>query len=303
MTPIIQCHDLNKSYGSKQALNQVSFTLEQQPHGATALVGPNGAGKTTLFNILANYQRASSGQVTIFGHAPHSDALLGQISSLPQDALLDPAFTIGQQLSFYAKLQGYDHKSANDETHRVLELVNLSEVVNQRPTSLSHGMKKRVAIAQALIGTPKLVLLDEPTAGLDPASARQVRSLIADLSDQAHFIISSHNLSELEQLCHTVLLLEQGTLSQQLIGQVNNNAVQHISLQLVTSSNNELLTVLKQLPGLLTLNPEQKSRLHIEYDATQAPRFDRQLLDCLYQHKIEYRQISKGKSLEQQLFE
>ena len=315
MTAIIQCRDLTKRFGGKLALNQVSFTLgassdesrgdgfNSPRRGATALVGPNGAGKTTLFNILANYQQPSSGDITLLGHAPGASALLGRISSLPQDALLDPAFTIGQQLTFYAKLQGYTSSGAQLETDRVLQLVNLSEVLSLRPTSLSHGMKKRVAIAQALIGSPQLVLLDEPTAGLDPASARQIRALIADLSEQAHFIISSHNFSELEQLCDTVLLLEQGVMSQQKIGHANDNLVQHLSLQLVTPADNEVVALLNKLSGLISLNNQQKNRLVISYNGQEQPRFDRLLLDCLYQHGIDYRQLVKGQSLEQQLFD
>jgi len=313
MTAIIQCRALTKRFGSKLALNQVSFTLgtgsgeaddlDSPLRGATALVGPNGAGKTTLFNILANYQQPSSGDITLLGHAPGASALLGRVSSLPQDALLDPAFTIGQQLTFYAKLQGYTSHGAQLETDRVLALVNLSEVLALRPTSLSHGMKKRIAIAQALIGSPQLVLLDEPTAGLDPASARQIRALIADLSEQAHFIISSHNLSELEQLCDTVLLLEQGVMSQQQIGHASDNLVQHLSLQLVTPAENEVVALLNKLPGLISLNNQQKNRLVMSYNGQEQPRFDRLLLDCLYQHGIDYRQLVKGKSLEQQLFD
>jgi len=313
MTAIIQCRALTKRFGSKLALNQVSFTLgtgsgeaddlDSPLRGATALVGPNGAGKTTLFNILANYQQPSSGDITLLGHAPGASALLGRVSSLPQDALLDPAFTIGQQLTFYAKLQGYTSHGAQLETDRVLALVNLSEVLALRPTSLSHGMKKRIAIAQALIGSPQLVLLDEPTAGLDPASARQIRALIADLSEQAHFIISSHNLSELEQLCDTVLLLEQGVMSQQQIGHASDNLVQHLNLQLVTPADNEVVALLNKLPGLISLNNQQKNRLVMSYNGQEQPRFDRLLLDCLYQHGIDYRQLVKGKSLEQQLFD
>lgn len=302
MTAIIECLNLSKTYGTKPALTNVNFILENNNQGATALVGPNGAGKTTLFSILANFQQATSGQVTIFGHAPGSAALLGRVSALPQDALLDPLFTIKHQLSFYARLQGYNAKQAISETQRVLELVNLGEALNERPATLSHGMRKRVAIAQALIGQPQLVMLDEPTAGLDPANARNIRTLITDLSEQAHFIISSHNLNELEQLCSTVLMLDQGALSQQLIGQTTDSSQQQLSLLLAEPATTELLTVLENLSGVSEVRVQQKNRLLIHYNANQAPRLDGQLLDCLAQHHIEYRQLTKGMSLEDQLF-
>ncbi|MFT7185315.1 MAG: ABC-2 type transport system ATP-binding protein, partial [Pseudohongiellaceae bacterium] len=164
MSGIIHCENLSKRYGSNLALDNVSFELESG--SPIALVGPNGAGKTTLFSILCGYLNPSSGRVSLLGHKPGSSKLFGQVSALPQDAQLDPSFTIHEQLSFYARLEGYDGKAAKIEASRVLELIQLTEAMSSLPSSLSHGMRKRVAIAQALIGKPKLVFLDEPTAGL-----------------------------------------------------------------------------------------------------------------------------------------
>ncbi|BFL83480.1 hypothetical protein LFREDSHE_19300 [Shewanella baltica] len=168
---LIQCQGLSQLYGSKKALNDVNFSLEA---GAPiALVGPNGAGKTTLFSLLCGYLSPSAGTITLLGEAPNSPKLLGKIAALPQDAVLDPNLTIVSQLSFFARLQGMGVEQARQEAIRVLTLVDLADVAEQKPPSLSHGMSKRVSIAQALIGSPELVLLDEPTAGLDPANAKK----------------------------------------------------------------------------------------------------------------------------------
>ena len=301
MSSLIECSNLSKNFGNKQALKNVSFSLDIAK-GATALVGPNGAGKTTLFSILCNYQLATSGKVSIFGHAPGSNSLFGKVSALPQDAQLDPRFAISHQLSFYAKLQGYSTKQAKIETQRVLEIVDLSEVLNSRPAELSHGMRKRVAIAQALIGQPQLIMLDEPTAGLDPANARKIRKIVTELSDRAHFIISSHNLSELEQLCSTVLMLDQGVLSQQAIGEVSANALQQLTILIEPQQGINALQILQQVSDVVSVKQNHHNSFILDYDAAQTPTFDVTLLQALHQHKLPYRQLSRGVSLEEQLF-
>mgnify|MGYP000530715091 FL=1 len=299
MSSLICCQGINKFYGSKQALKDVTFELEQGT--TTALVGPNGAGKTTLFSILCNYHLPSSGEVTILGHKPGSNALFGQVGALPQDAQLDPRFAIKHQLELYAKLQGFSKKQAAIECQRVLELVDLSQTLNERPGALSHGMRKRVTIAQALIGSPKLVMLDEPTAGLDPANAKNIRQLVMDLNGEANFVISSHNLDELEKLCDTVLLLEQGKLTQQKVGHVSADNTRTMTL-LLDGSNDSAIAVLKQLSAIISVEPLNKQEFILNYDGSLNPNFDIELLQTLQQHNLNYRQLTKGLSLEQQLF-
>ncbi len=299
MSSLICCQGINKFYGSKQALKDVTFELEQGT--TTALVGPNGAGKTTLFSILCNYHLPSSGEVTILGHKPGSNALFGQVGALPQDAQLDPRFAIKHQLELYAKLQGFSKKQAAIECQRVLELVDLSQTLNERPGALSHGMRKRVTIAQALIGSPKLVMLDEPTAGLDPANAKNIRQLVMDLNGEANFVISSHNLDELEKLCDTVLLLEQGKLTQQKVGHVSADNTRTMTL-LLDGSNDSAIAVLKQLSAIISVEPLNKQEFILNYDGSLNPNFDIELLQALQQHNLNYRQLTKGLSLEQQLF-
>lgn len=299
MSTLISCQQLNKYFGNKQVLKDISFEI--QAGEITALVGPNGAGKTTLFSILCNYLFPTSGNVTVFGEKPGSSQLFGKVSALPQDAQLDPNFTIKTQLEMYAKLQGFNNQQAKIECLRVLERVDLLDVVNQRPSTLSHGMSKRVSIAQALIGTPKLVLLDEPTAGLDPANARSIRQLVMNLSGETSFIISSHNLDELERLCSSVLLLNHGELSQQVIGKQRHQSLQTLTLLLeaTTPTTIELLNTLQGIKNVENIN---KQEFLLKYDPLITPDFDIKLIQALQQHGLVYRQIAKGLSLEQQLF-
>jgi ABC-2 type transport system ATP-binding protein len=276
MSYLIEARNLSKSFGQKTVLQDLTFSL---PAGEPiALIGPNGAGKTTLFSLLCGYLPASSGELKVLGHKPGSSALFGRVSALPQDAMLDPNFSLLTQLSFFGQLQGMNKSTAEAESRRVLSLVDLAANADQKATALSHGMRKRVAIAQALMGSPELVMLDEPTAGLDPVNALQVRQLIAKLSNEASFIISSHNIFELERLCGTVLYLEHGKL------------VQHV------------LPILRQLPGVISVSDSQKHEYVLQFDAELAPDFDLTLLMALRQHGWRYRMLTKGQTLEQQLF-
>lgn len=299
MSYLIEARHLNKSFGAKQVLQDLSFTLSAgEP---IALIGPNGAGKTTLFSLLCGYLPPSSGELTVLGHKPGSSALFGRVSALPQDAMLDPNFSVQAQLSFFGQLQGMTKAAAAAESLRVLALVDLASSAALKATALSHGMRKRVAIAQALMGSPELVMLDEPTAGLDPVNALQVRQLIANLSGEANFIISSHNIFELERLCGTVLYLEHGKLVQQ--SSVQNASTQgYLTLTLEAGSYPDLLPTLRSLPGVIAVSDSQKHEYVLQFDAELAPDFDLTVLMALRQHGWRYRQLTKGQTLEQQLF-
>lgn len=300
MRNLIQCNNLSKQFGSKYALKRLNFELDA---GAPiALVGPNGAGKTTLFSILCGYLPPSDGEVTIFGHKPGSNALFGEVAALPQDAQLDPRFSIAHQLMFYAQLQGFSKKTARAEAQRVLELVELSDVIDEKPGALSHGMRKRVTIAQALMGSPKLIMLDEPTAGLDPKNARNIRQMVAELSDLATFIISSHNLQELERLSQTVLYLEHGQISQHSDISSKSQTTGFLTVQMEVNGDIDPTTVFSDLVGVTGVSNSQKNDFVIEYDINASDDLDQRLLACIASNGWNYHQLIKGKTLEEQLF-
>ena len=298
MTVLIQAQGLSKNYGAKRALDNVSFEINK---GApVALVGPNGAGKTTLFSLLCGYILPSSGKLSVMGHTPGSAALFGKLTALPQDAQLDPRFSIAHQLNFYGQLQGLSGAVRKKETARVLELVGLSEVAKQRPDDLSHGMRKRVTIAQALIGSPEIVMLDEATAGLDPIHAREVRELVSSLSNEATFILSSHDLTELERLCSQVLHLDKGVLSEHQARSRTQDNKHFITLQL----NQQYDDVEAKLAGLAHVHHvymSQAKEYVIEFEKTAEP-FDINLLHFCYQQGWQYRQLVNGHTLENQIF-
>jgi len=297
---LIECEDLGKRYGSTRALDSVTLQLEAgQP---IALIGPNGAGKTTLMSLICGFIRPSSGVVRVFGARPGSRTALRKLSALPQDASMDPAFTIERQLRHYADLQNLDRIDSRNEPGRVLELVQLGDRAKSKASQLSHGMRKRVMIAQALIGSPELVLLDEPTAGIDPPNVKIIRELIANQADSATFIISSHNLDELEKVCTSVIHLANGQLQGvKSIDESDNDGFLTISLR-QSDGSADPMPILQTLQGAINVTRRSALDFTIEYNRQSDPDCDIRLLQLLAERGIGYRRLIRGRSLEDQLF-
>jgi ABC-2 type transport system ATP-binding protein len=205
----IRLEGLVKHFGRVRAVDGVDLVV---PKGSLfALIGPNGAGKTTTFGLVCGWLRPTGGQATVLGASPwRAVHLKGRLAALPQDAALPPNTRVLDSLAFYGRLQGLNAGRARTEAAAALDRVGLAEWGKARASSLSHGMAKRVGLAQALMGTPELILLDEPTAGLDPKSAHWVRELLRGFQGKATVVISSHNLQELEALCDHAAILDHG---------------------------------------------------------------------------------------------
>jgi ABC-2 type transport system ATP-binding protein len=207
----VRVSGLTKRFGSKTAVDGV--TLEIAAGEVFGLIGPNGAGKTTTFSMLAGYLRPSEGTVEVLGFAPTAvDALRARLGVLPQDAVLPAGDTVGEFLVHMARLQDVPKTKAVECARQALDEVDGRDWWAQRCGSLSHGMGKRVALAQAFLGQPDVVLLDEPTAGLDPRVAWEVRRIIKAKKGRLAIVISSHNLQELEEICDSAGILDHGKL-------------------------------------------------------------------------------------------
>ncbi|WP_076420032.1 ABC transporter ATP-binding protein [Colwellia sp. UCD-KL20] len=299
MSLLIKVEGLNKKYGNKHALKNVNFEINKGD--PVALVGPNGAGKTTLFSILCGYIPYDSGNVSILGESPSIAAVNQTFSALPQDAQLDPKYSIESQLKFYAQLQGFSTKQSLIEAHKVLDMVGLEDNYKVKPLELSHGMRKRAAIAQSLIGAPQLVILDEATAGLDPKHAKDIREIISNLSNEITFVLSSHDLSELERLCDQVLYLENGELKehQTLTSKDDYN---YLTLRMKQHSDSFVKEV-SMLPSVQNVSQLQGKEYLISYtqlDNTEP--FDVTFLKYCHEQNWIYSQLVNGKTLENQLF-
>ena len=201
--------NLVKRYGRRRALDGFSLAV---PEGCVlGLVGANGAGKTTWMMSVAGLVRTDGGEIDLLERGPF-DAQVhsGRVAILPQDSDLPLETTAEGFLVGLGRLQGLSVAKAQDEAHRVLAAVNLTDRAKASVRSLSHGMRKRLMAAQCFLGNPELILLDEPMDGLDPEEAVRMRSLILGGSRKRTLIISSHDLSGLERICTHIAFVESG---------------------------------------------------------------------------------------------
>ena len=209
---MIATQNITKYFGSFQALKGVSFEIKKGE--IVGFLGQNGAGKTTLMRILTSYLSASSGSVTIDGMdvAKDSLAVRQKIGYLPETPPLYMNMTVKDYLKFAASIKDVPAQHLKRKVDKTLEDCQLVGVKGKTIGALSKGYKQRVGIAQAIIHEPKLLILDEPTSGLDPIQNLQVRKLIKSLKDERTVILSTHILSEIEQIAQRVLIIKSGQI-------------------------------------------------------------------------------------------
>ena len=246
---MIEVSHLTKKYGGHLAVDDVSFTVEDgQIYG---LLGPNGAGKSTIMNILTGYLSATSGQVTVAGHPlpEEADEAKACVGYLPEQPPIYPEMTVGEYLNFVAELKKVPRAQRKEQVLRAARRTGLEKVLPRLIRSLSKGYKQRVGIAQALLGNPKIIILDEPTVGLDPAQVIEMRKLIRELGKAHTVILSSHILSEVQAVCQQVLILSKGKLAASG------------TLQELTADGRSLEEVFLALTGAQT-DPEEEEEPH-----------------------------------------
>ena len=211
-TAAVRGDGLSRRYGATRALDGVDIALER---GITGLLGPNGAGKTTLLTILATVSEPDAGRVSAFGFDPRDAAerveIRRRLGYLPQELGYHRHFTVAGFLDYVAILKEItDRRRRAEEVARVLAAVSLEDRARTRIRSLSGGMRQRLGIAQALLGQPDLLILDEPTAGLDPEQRLRFRELLSDLPGNPVIVLSTHQADDIAAICPTVIVLLQG---------------------------------------------------------------------------------------------
>jgi ABC-type multidrug transport system ATPase subunit len=210
----LQFRGVVKYYGRLRALD--GLDLDVSRGSIFGLVGSNGAGKTTAMAIALGLLRAGEGQIDVLGEGPFSpERHAGRVALLPQDSQFPPHARIEELLRYYGRLQGLTVASLAPNIAELLDWVHLSDRRRSPVRTLSHGMKRRLSIAQAFLGKPELVLLDEPLNGLDPKEAARVRDLIRERRGHQTIVISSHQLTDIEALCDHVAFVEKGKLVRQ----------------------------------------------------------------------------------------
>ena len=309
---------VTKTFGLKNAVDDLSMVV--RAGSVYGLIGPNGAGKTTTFSMMAGYLRPSSGELEILGFAPDQvEQLRGQLGVLPQDALLPANDRVGEFLTDMAALQGIASAKAVGRAREALEEVDGQPWWRKLCGALSHGMAKRVQLAQALLGDPKVVLLDEPTAGLDPRVAYDVRQIIKKRKGRCTLVVSSHNLGELEEVCDAAAILDRGRV------------VAAGTMTELTAATEEVRFKISPLSGVPTSgpsDPDAKNPLVMvqelpivsiaEYDAERGElvvHFDRSkpevdaehvigsVLRVLLDHGVRISGVTKGRGLERRVMD
>lgn len=209
---MIEVKNLVKKYGSHMAVDHLNFTVKSgQIYG---FLGPNGAGKSTTMNIMTGYLGATEGQVLVNGHDILEEPELAKryIGYLPEMPPLYMEMTVREYLYFAAELKKIPRKEREDQVQRVMMLVKLTDAQQRLIKNLSKGYRQRVGLAQAILGFPEIIILDEPTVGLDPKQIIEIRELIRELAKKHTVILSSHILAEIQEVCDYIMIISKGKL-------------------------------------------------------------------------------------------
>jgi len=257
---VIEVRNLVKRYGRRCAVDHLSFTVEDgQIFG---FLGPNGAGKSTTMNIMTGYLAPTDGEVLVDGHniLEEPEEAKRRIGYLPEQPPLYPDMTVREYLSFVAELKGIAKKERKEQLAKAIALTHLEDAERRLIRNLSKGFRQRVGLAQAILGFPKVIILDEPTVGLDPRQVVEIRDVIRQLAEDHTVIISSHILSEIRAICDQVLIIRKG----RLVACDTPDRLEEIlsadgSIELVAKGSQEAVAaVLQSVPGITqqTVSPQ-----------------------------------------------
>jgi len=261
---MIQVEGLTKDYGARRAIDALTFHAEKGE--ILGFLGPNGAGKTTTMRILAGYMPPTAGMAKVAGYDVVEQSLdvRRRVGYMPETVPLYPDMTVFEYLKFMADLRHLP--DAEDRVDGVLEIVHMEERAGGYIANLSKGMLQRIGLAQALLHQPEVLILDEPTIGLDPAQIREVRTLIQDIGRERTVLLSTHILSEAQQICNRVLIINKGRIiaedSPQHL-QSRLTGAQRVSLK-VGNDTNGLEVLLRDIPGVSRVSGMAEGYFEVE---------------------------------------
>lgn len=249
---MIEVRNLTKKYGGTLAVDNISFTIE--PGKIYGLLGPNGAGKSTTMNIITGCLAATSGSVKIGGQDIFEDPIEAKrhIGYLPEIPPLYTDMTPYEYLLFVAEAKGVDYDNTFRQVREVMELTQLDDVADRLISNLSKGYRQRVGIAQAMLGNPDIIILDEPTVGLDPKQIIEIRDLIRMLGEVKTVILSSHILAEVAEICERVIIINHGKIvADDTIENLNRSSPSNDTLLLSVRGNADTVkSVLEGVEGI-----------------------------------------------------
>lgn len=290
---MIQVEGLTKDYGARRAIDNLTFHAEKGE--IVGFLGPNGAGKTTTMRILSGYMPPTSGKAVIAGYDVLEQSLevRRRVGYLPETVPLYPDMTVFEYLKFMADLRQL--KNGEERVDEVLEMVHMEDRADGYIANLSKGMRQRVGLAQALLHEPEVLILDEPTIGLDPAQIHEVRNLIRDLGRERTVMLSTHILSEAQQVCNRVLIINRG----QIVVEDTPESLQarmagSKRIQLRVSGNGDGLdNLLSPIPGVINVNNLGQGTAEVELTPglESRPEMARALINAGYD-LLELHQVS-----------
>ena len=274
---MVEVSHLSKNYGSHPAIRDLTFSVaDGQVYG---LLGPNGAGKSTIMNILTSYLAPTGGEVKVAGFSLPEQAQQAKacVGYLPEQPPLYPEMTVQEYLDFAAELKGVKKAQRREQVQQAARRTGLDQVMPRLIRSLSKGYRQRVGIAQALLGSPQLIILDEPTVGLDPAQVIGIRKLIRELGKTHTVILSSHILSEVQAVCSQVLILSKGHLvavgaPEQLAGMLDSGSRLHAT---VLGEGKAVLKAVGEIPGIRRVVLESEADGQVTFTAESVDAADR----------------------------
>ena len=250
METILSINNLNKRYGKIHAVNNVS--LEIQKGNVYGILGPNGSGKSTTLGIVLNVVNKTSGDYSWFGGTMQTHEALKKVGAIIERPNFYPYMTAQENLELVCKIKGINYSKVQEK----LDIVGLTERKDSKFRTFSLGMKQRLAIASALLNDPEILILDEPSNGLDPQGIHQIRDIIRLIASQGTTILlASHLLDEVEKVCSHVLVLRKGEIlySGTVIGMSSSNGV----IELQSNDNEKLISVLQKYPSLESIKEEE----------------------------------------------
>lgn len=292
MENVIEIKNVEKFYGKKQALKKVSLTIEQ---GMFGLLGRNGAGKTTLMKTLATLHSKQAGSIQVCGIPIEKVTEIREITGyLPQDFSMYPNMSVYECLEYLGALSGMGKTEREKNIMHLLKRVNLTEKKNSKVKSLSGGMKRRLGIAQALLHNPKVLIVDEPTAGLDPEERIRFRNLLCEVAEERIVILSTHIVGDIEATCEQIAIMNEGEiLWKGTVTELLEAAKGKVFTAEIPKSQLEKL----KEKYIVTAVLRQQDKIHVRFIAethpeiqemqTAEPNCEDAYMYCLYQHGCE----------------
>ena len=301
---MIDIHNVSRRYGSVWALRNV--TLRAEKGSVVGLLGQNGAGKTTLLNILTGYLAPTEGHVQIGGF----DTLMApaearkHLGYLPEQPPLYDEMTVREYLRFAAELRGVQKRAIPAHVDEIMELTGLQEMRNRMIAHLSKGYRQRTGMAQALCGDPEVLVLDEPTVGLDPKQITEIRELIRTLSRGRTILFSSHILSEVQLLCDHVVILDHGEIKLDTQLSAVRNSEEITVLCTVAAAQSRILSRLRELDGVMRIavQPSSPDQTTAVITFSKQPEPERRIFALMSSLNIPILHLSRLENSLEQLF-